>query len=120
MTAAKTTSIPIACVPAAIPAGERRAHFALAERLFGELALGRLPLDDGYQFRFPATALSIVTKFLTNERLCCPFMRFALEIEPGTDAIVLRMTGPIGTREILDAELNLDHCKSTGCGCHVS
>ena len=36
-----TQTIPLACVPGAIPADERDGHFALARRLFGEAVLER-------------------------------------------------------------------------------
>ena len=119
MTAAYSVRIPVACVPGAIPAAEREMHFALGRRLFTALALERAPLNNGYEFRFAVDALAPVTQFIANERLCCPFMRFVVELEAGADTIVLRMTGPSGTRETLDAELNPGQRQSAECGCHV-
>jgi hypothetical protein len=119
MTATQDIPVPVACVPGAIPEAERKAHFVLAERLFGELAVDRLPLTDGYQLRLPVATLGAVAQFLANERLCCPFMRFVIAVEPGIDTIALTMTGPPGTREIIDAELNRT-CQPSGCGCHAS
>jgi hypothetical protein len=120
MTATQSTPTPVACVPGAIPEAQRKAHFALAERLFGELAIDRLPLTDGYRLRLPVAALGAVAQFLTNERRCCPFMYFVVAIAPGMDTITLTMTGPTGTREIIDAELNR-HCgQPSGCGCQTS
>jgi len=109
----------LACVPYAIPAAERKAHFALAERVFRELAIARTALTDGYAITFRADALVSIAQFVANERLCCPFLRFALELEPAGDTLLLRMTGPTGTRDVLDAELQIDSCGSTGCACHV-
>jgi hypothetical protein len=110
----------IACAPGAIPAGERAEHFALAARLFTEAAISRTPLSNGYEIKFPAETLISVAQFVTNERLCCPFMRFDIEMQAGNNVLVLRMTGPAGTRDVIDAELHVDACKPTGCGCHVA
>lgn len=110
----------IACVPGAIPAGERAAHFALAARIFNELAISRSPLHDGYEVRFPVEALTSVAVFVVNERLCCPFMRFGIELQPGASEIVLRMTGPAGTREVFDVELRKHRCDASECGCHAA
>jgi hypothetical protein len=34
-------------------------------------------------------------------RQCCPFLRFAITVEPGNGPIWLEMTGPEGTKEFL-------------------
>jgi hypothetical protein len=103
----------LACVPSAIPAAERAQHFALAKRLFLETARERQALPNGYAFRFEAVALGDVVRFVENERKCCPFMKFQVDVESGAGPLWLRMTGPDGTREVLDAELNLP----SACGC---
>ena len=99
------TSTPLACVPGAIPARERTTHFALLTRLFGESARTRERLPDGYCFRFDGDALDDVTAFIVNERRCCPFLFFTLEVAPAEGPILLRLTGPAGIHEFLDAEL---------------
>lgn len=111
-------AIPLACVPAAIPAAERSSHFALARRLFAELAKEHQDLPNGYAFRFHAEELEPLSRFIANERKCCPFMTFALEVAPASGPIWLRMTGPEGTREVLDAELSLSsNSLVRSCGC---
>jgi hypothetical protein len=97
----------LACVPSAIPADERKAHFELARDLFARQAGERVPLPDGYAFRFDSTAFDDVARFITNERKCCPFLTFEVQLAAGAGPLWLRMTGPAGTREILDAELSL-------------
>lgn len=111
-----TDAVPVACVPGAIPAAERSAHFALARKLFAEIAVERKVLSDGYAFRFDASELEAVSRFVANERRCCPFMTFELEVAAAGGPLWLRMTGPEGTRAVLDAELNLAS-HSGGCGC---
>lgn len=104
----------LACMPGAIPAGERQAHFALARELFHDRAEERVALPSGYAIRFPLDALEAVARFVANERKCCPFMSFELTLAPAPGPLWLRMTGPEGTRSVLDAELNL--AGSCGCG----
>lgn len=103
---------PLACVPGAIPAADRAVHLALAKQLFERMARARKELRDGYAFQFDASALESVARFIENERRCCPFMTFELELPPESGPLRLRMTGPEGTRAVIDAELNL----STACG----
>jgi hypothetical protein len=104
---------PLACVPAAIPATQRKAHFELARDLVTTRALERLSLPEGYGFRFDPSAFDDVARFVTNERKCCPFLTFEVQVAAQSGAVWLRMTGPAGTREVLDAELNL----ADACGC---
>jgi hypothetical protein len=105
--------IPVACVPSAIPSSERGAHFALARELFINLALERRELPDGYAVRFHARELEAVGRFVANERKCCPFMTFEISVASVSGPLWLRMTGPTGTREVLQAELGLKQA----CGC---
>jgi hypothetical protein len=98
---------PLACVPGAIPAADRPAHFALIRHLFGEVAEGREALADGYAFRFPPAALESLARFVANERKCCPFLTFVLEVSPAEGPLRLRLTGPEGTPAFLEAELPL-------------
>jgi hypothetical protein len=101
----------LACIPSAIPATERQAHFELAQDLFTRRALERVPLPEGYAFRFDSSEFADVARFVTNESRCCPFLTF--EVQLSSQSVWLRMTGPEGTREVLDAELNL--VRSCGC-----
>jgi hypothetical protein len=102
-----TPQVPLACVPAAIPADARPAHFALARRLFTGSVQERGDLPDGLAFRFAADAFEQVARFVANERRCCPFLRFEIAVEPDGGPAWLRMTGPAGTRDFLRAELRL-------------
>jgi hypothetical protein len=93
----------------AIPPAERADHFALLNRLFGEAVRERRSVaspDEGYAFRFDADAFDDVGRFVRNERLCCPFLSFTVELSPDGGPIWVRLTGPSGTRSFLDAELS--------------
>lgn len=104
-TAARAAAVPLACVAGAIPASERDAHFALLTRLFTASARERVGIADGYAYRFDANTFDDLARWITNERRCCPFVRFAIELSPDAGPIWLRLTGPAGTRDFLDAEL---------------
>jgi hypothetical protein len=113
MSCANDPPPPLACVPGAIPMTQRLQHFALARTLLNQQATERTDLVDGYAFRFDADQLLELARFIDNERKCCPFMTFELVVAPEAGPVWLRMTGPDGTRALLQAELSI-----TGpCGC---
>ena len=62
-------------------------------------------LPNGYAYRFDADAFDDLARWIANERRCCPFLTFAVELTPNAGPIWVRLTGPDGTRDFLDAEL---------------
>jgi hypothetical protein len=96
--------IPLACDLTAIPAEAREAHERLARRLFFEAVPEREELPNGYAFQFQADQYPLVVAFIANERLCCPFFRFTLEVPPAQGALWLRVTGEDGVKEFVQAE----------------
>jgi hypothetical protein len=62
-------------------------------------------LDDGLRIRFATQPglLAELAAMIESERACCRFLRFQLTAEPAAGAIVLDVTGPPGTREMLRA-----------------
>ena len=97
--------VPLACVPNAIPADARPEHFARIERLFGRAILERHAIDDGYELTFGVSELDELARFVGLERKCCPFLSFELEVRPGEERVRLRMHGPPGSREVIEAEI---------------
>lgn len=95
----------LVCVPGAISLELRPGHFARVKRLFGEAALERQALTDGYEFVFQASELEEVARFVALERKCCPFLSFTMELTDGDDRVRLRIHGPRGTREVVEAEI---------------
>jgi len=91
----------IACAPMAIPASERSSHFALGQALLSKRALSKQLLDDGYIFTFASKDFGDVARFVGNERLCCPFMAFSLEIPHSGGPLSLCMSGPPGLAKSL-------------------
>ena len=104
----------LACLPEAIAAAERPAHKALTRKLFRHRLHQAVELADGYAFRFPAAALAEVERFVANERKCCTFLTFEVRVAGPEKAVWLKMTGPEGTREVLEAELDFVVAEETG------
>ena len=97
-----------ACDMTAMSVEDRVAHHALVRRLLGEAMAELRELPDGLAFRFPAGEYDAVSAFVGRERLCCPFLRFVLEVEPQGGALWLRLTGPEGAKAFIRAELGLE------------
>ena len=100
------SDLPLACNFDAIPADERESHQALSAQLFGTV-METEALSDGYGFRLPSDSATLrqVVDFVANERLCCPFLRFEMVVEPGSRALWLRLSGQAGVRQFLEAEI---------------
>ena len=99
-------SLTFACDMTAISPEKRGQHHALIRRLMTEAAeISELP--SGLAFRFPAEAYDAVTEFVGRERLCCPFLTLRLEVSPDRGPIWLRLTGPVGVKEFIRAELQV-------------
>ena len=93
---------PLACDLTAIHASEREEHILTAPQLFAT-AQEVLDLPDGYSFRFlnePGKFMAIA-KYIDNERLCCPFFNFSLDIPANQGALWLELTGGVGAKELL-------------------
>ena len=96
----------LACDLTAIPDDVREEHISTAPQLFATAQEVR-ELPSGYAIRFqnePGTFMAIA-KFIENERLCCPFFNFGLEVEPNRGPLWLRLTGSEGVKEILQTTL---------------
>jgi hypothetical protein len=98
---------PFACDMTAIPPEKRNTHYALIRRLMTEAVEEISELSDGLAFRFPAEEYDAVTEFVGRERLCCPFLTFALEVSPDRGPMRLRLTGLEGVKDFIRAELRL-------------
>ncbi|HYN88738.1 MAG TPA: hypothetical protein VER55_09415 [Ardenticatenaceae bacterium] len=96
---------PIACDMSAIPTERRDHHERLTEELFTTAVEETRELPDGYAFRVAAEYYPLVTEFVADERLCCPFFAFALEVTPDRGPIWLRITGRDGVKQFLTASL---------------
>jgi len=90
----------------AIDPAERERHIATAIEVFRAVQLIQ-ELPNGYAFRLPnETSLLLKTaEFIANERLCCPFFGFKVEIEPEGGPLWLHLTGSEGVKPFIQAEI---------------
>ena len=97
---------PFVCDMNAIAAAHRKQHIAAALQVFRAVqTIQELP--NGYTFRLPneTTLLMQTVEFMANERLCCPFLGLAVEIEPEGGPLWLRLTGRDGVKPFIKAEI---------------
>ena len=101
-----TEESPFACDMSAIAPEQRGAHIATIEKLFGSVRSTR-ELPDGYAFELSNESDVLLTAvgFIVNERLCCPFFDFALEIEHEGGSVWLSLRGCDGVKPFIMAEV---------------
>ena len=95
--------LPIACDLGAIDPDRRPAHLVRIERLLRELPVAVETLPDGLAFRFDPEHYTMIAELVGQERLCCPFFRFVLDVAPERGPVWLSVTGPTDARAILGA-----------------
>ena len=64
--------------------------------------------------RPPEGSLVRVAEFIELERRCCPFFRFELEVQDEGGAAWLRLTGRMGVKQFIAAELGLEKAGNEG------
>jgi hypothetical protein len=97
---------PFACVMGAIAPENREHHISTAKYLFHRV-VETVELPNGYGFRFAqeVNLLAQLAEFVSQEKLCCPFFGFALEVEPEGGPVWLKLTGRDGVKPFIRAEL---------------
>jgi len=100
-------TILLACDMGVFTPAQREAHILTTTELIGQIETF-LEIENGYQFLFPneTELIAKLAEFISNERRCCPFLKFVLSISQDSDPITLALTGPTGTQEFLRAEFN--------------
>jgi hypothetical protein len=95
--------IPIACNLAALP--DRTRYRTLFERLRHAIS-GSAELPDGYSYSVRAEEMSLAElgEWISLECLCCPFLHFELSVLGSDTLWWLTLTGPEGTKPILERE----------------
>ena len=98
---------PLACDMTAIPAEQRPVHLATSKDLFSRIEEFR-ELADGYEFQLaPGPDLIVkLAQFVALEKLCCPFLHFAIEVEPEHGPVRLRLTGREGVKAFIREEIS--------------
>jgi hypothetical protein len=97
-----------ACSLTALTAEQRKRHSEL-RKVLGESIKEVQELPDGYAFRLPDDAKTIVNaaEFITYEKLCCPFFKFNLEVESSSKPVWLKLTGQEGVKQFLKIEFGV-------------
>ena len=94
-----------ACNTQAIPQEFRATHQANTERIFASVQEVQ-ELQTGYALRLPneTDLLQTIVAFISYERLCCPFFRFGVEVEPEQGPVWLRLTGAVDVKPFLQSQ----------------
>ena len=90
----------LACNMGVFTPEQRESHIQMTTKLIQAVQDIR-EVENGFEFSFPNQA-----EFISNERLCCPFLGFTLQVNSNQDPVSLRLTGPLGTPEFLRAEFD--------------
>ena len=92
--------IPVACCLTGAELREREATL-LAQ--FRSAVVGTAELRNGYAFRVPGDGkwISMIAKMIVAERECCPFLTFEFVAQPSMGRVIVRVTGPAGTKDFL-------------------
>jgi hypothetical protein len=64
-------------------------------------------LQEGYAFRLPGDcqSLGLIAELIVAERECCPFLAFEVSALPNMGTVIVRVSGPAGTKEFLKSVL---------------
>ncbi len=89
-----------------IPSSDRQQHITITKEVFGSARTIR-ELPNGYAFQLlNAKGLLMKTAvFIENEKLCCSFFSFAVEVEASGGPIWLQLTGREGVKLFIRAEI---------------
>src|SRR6266545_2324614 len=102
-------NMPIICNMNVFTPVERDNHIQNTNKLFRSVQTIQV-VENGYEFFFPTIAgsdlLASMAEFISNERLCCPFLKFTLTINTNPQPVSLILTGPEGTPEFLREEFS--------------
>ena len=101
-----STSSPLACVPSALGPAERKQHFEEYGPRLRTLVSGARELPTGYEFTFPndAATYRLLSAWMYQERLCCPFFDFDLTLGREGGALALKLTGREGVKEFIETD----------------
>ena len=98
---------PLVCNMGVFTLAQRASHILNTTRLIRAVQSVH-EVENGYEFTFPTETklISTIAEFISKERLCCPFLKFTLQVMPNNKPLSLSLTGPLGTQEFLQAEFD--------------
>ena len=99
------SATPLVCNMGVFTPEQRESHIGTTIQLI-QAVLRVQEVENGYSLVFPnkTELISTIAEFISNERLCCPFLAFTLNVNSDREPISLSLTGPVGTQEFLRAE----------------
>ena len=98
---------PFACDALALSPEARKRHFDKLGPALLKLKKSTRELPDGYEFEFPADkgTYQLLTEWVFQERLCCPFLDIDLRFDREGGPLWLRLAGRPGTKQFIKVEL---------------
>ena len=96
-----------ACNALALSPEARKRHFEEVGPALLKLKKSTRELPDGYEFEFPADMATyhLLTEWVIEERVCCPFLNIDLRFSIEGGPLWLRLTGRPGTKEFIKADV---------------
>ena len=94
---------PLACNALASSPEVRKRHFEEVGPALLKLKKSTRELPDGYEFELPVDKATwqLLTDWVIDERLCCPFLDIELRLSRDGGPFWLRLTGRSGTKEFI-------------------
>ena len=93
-------NIPIAC---SLTTAEFRDREAKLLAQFRSAVIETEELQEGYAFRLSGDGewIGLIAELMVAERECCPFLAFEVIALPNKGPLIVRVTGPDGTKEFV-------------------
>ena len=100
---------PFVCNMSVMTPAERELHQKIGEKIFGAVREVK-ELRHGYALRLSpdSSMIESVARFIEKERLCCPFMKFTVEVGEEHGPLWVNMTGREGAKDFIREEFDLD------------
>ena len=97
---------PLACDMTVLSPLQRETHLANSRDLFLTLKEIR-ELSNGYEFGIHGPNVVVqAAEFISLEKLCCPFLKFEIEVEAENGPVWLKLTGREGVKEFIREEIS--------------
>ena len=96
----ESDNVPVVC---SLSDAQFRVHEEALLAQFRSAVTAIEELPDGYAFSLPGdkSSIAVTAQLIAAERECCPFMAFELVAPPNMGPVLLRVTGPCGTKDFL-------------------
>ena len=93
-------TIPILC---SLTSAELREREATLLAQFRSAVVDAEELQEGYAFRLGGDGklIGLLAELLVAERECCPFLTFEVVALPNKGPVIVRVTGPAGTKDFV-------------------